>query len=140
MQQDKPKVVLDTNVVISAAISTDGSPAKVFELLLRDRIKNYASKNIIDEVKDVFNRPFFKENLSDEFRSFLIRNFVEKSIMVVLSSSEKIVEKDPKDDKFVHCAIRSKASFIISGDSHLQDLKEHRNIKVLSPKEFLDII
>ena len=41
MKPEKPRVVLDTNIVVAAAISMDGNPAKIFELLLENKIVNY---------------------------------------------------------------------------------------------------
>ena len=44
MKPEKVKVVIDTNIIASAAISADGNPAKVFELLLAGGIQNYTTK------------------------------------------------------------------------------------------------
>jgi predicted nucleic acid-binding protein len=43
MQGKPSKVVLDTNIVISAAISSEGNPAKIFEMLINGKIENFAT-------------------------------------------------------------------------------------------------
>ena len=53
---EKIKVVLDTNIVISAPLSKDGNPAKIFELLLLEEIKNFRSFEITEEIMDVLGR------------------------------------------------------------------------------------
>jgi predicted nucleic acid-binding protein len=50
----------------------------------------------------------------------------------------KIVKKDPDDDKFIECAVALKAGYIISGDKKLTEIERYMNIKIQSPKQFLD--
>lgn len=61
---EKLKVVIDTNTVISAPLSEEGNPAKIFELLLLEEISNFTSDEIIEEVIEVFNRDKIKNKLS----------------------------------------------------------------------------
>ncbi|HLC52319.1 MAG TPA: putative toxin-antitoxin system toxin component, PIN family [Candidatus Nanoarchaeia archaeon] len=53
MRGKQSKIVLDTNVVISAAISSDGNPAKIFEMLIREEVENFTTSEIIDEIKEI---------------------------------------------------------------------------------------
>jgi predicted nucleic acid-binding protein len=46
-----------------------------------------------------------------------------------------IVKKDPSDNKILECALEAKASFVISGDRHLLEIKEYDGIKIVSPRE-----
>jgi len=55
-----------------------------------------------------------------------------------ISIKIEIIKYDPDDNKFIECAVTNKADYIISGDNHLLDLKEYGNVKILSPKEFLN--
>lgn len=50
-----------------------------------------------------------------------------------------IVKADPKDNKIIECAVVGKADYVVSGDKHLLDIKEYDKIKIISPKEFLEI-
>jgi len=40
-------------------------------------------------------------------------------------------------NKILECALEAQASFIVSGDKHLLEIKEYKGIKIISPKEFL---
>ncbi len=137
---NKLKVVLDTNVVISAALSVDSNPAKIFELLLLESIENYTSDEIIEEIRDVFDRPKIVKRLSLVERNFIINNFVKFSRKVNSCESINAVQDDPDDNKFVECAVTANAHYIVSGDIHLKSLKEFQGIKILSPIEFLRIM
>ncbi len=136
MQQGN-KVVLDTNIIISAAISTDGVPARIFELFLEKKIVNYTSEEIVKEVEEVINRPFFRKYIDDEYKKFVLENFKLHSVMIKPSFDEKAVPDDKGDNKFINCALTIKAD-IISGDKHLLDIGNYKGIKVFSARQFLD--
>lgn len=132
------KVVVDTNVLVSALLF-GGTPAKLIDLWQVGAIKPLASKQIIDEYLRVFTYPKFK--LSEEEINFLLYQQILPYFNVIdVHSGSEIIKKDPKDDKFIWCALAGKAKFIISGDQHLLALKSHRKIKILSPAEFIKIV
>ena len=131
------KVVIDTNIIISAAISEDGTSAKIFELFLLKKIINYTSEDIIREVEEVINRPLFNEYINEEYKEFIISNFKLISMVVKPVFDEKAVVMDESDNKFINCALSVKAD-IISGDKHLLQLGNYKGIKVHSAKSFLD--
>jgi putative PIN family toxin of toxin-antitoxin system len=72
---EKLKVVIDTNTVISAPLSEDGNPAKIFELLLLEEINNFRSEKITNEIVDVFNREKIKKLISEDKINFIIDNY-----------------------------------------------------------------
>jgi len=132
------KVVIDTNVLISAGVSKDGNPAQIFELLLIEAIENYTSEEIILEVIDVFNRPKFTNIITGTDKKFIINKYKFLSKNIIPKQKFNIVKDDPKDNKFIDCAVEANAEFLISGDPHLLEIKKFQEIKVVSPKEFLE--
>ena len=50
MESEKPRVVLDTNVIVSAAVSREGNPAQIFELLLSKRISTIIKPEIFESI------------------------------------------------------------------------------------------
>jgi len=137
-RQEKLKVVLDTNVIISAALARDSNPSRVFELLLLERVDNFTSLEITDEIKDVFSRPKIKDLTSPAHRDFIIDNFVRLSKSIKPRIKLDVVKEDKADNKFLEAALESKADFVVSGDKHLLNIREFRGTKIVSPKEFLD--
>jgi putative PIN family toxin of toxin-antitoxin system len=134
-----PKVVIDTNIVVSAAISEDGNPAKIFEMLLREEIVNYTTDHIIAEIRKVMSRPKIAQRLSMVEANFIIDNFERFSKKIKTDKTIEMVKDDPADNKFIECAAAASADYIISGDEHLLKIKEFRKTRIISPAEFIKI-
>lgn len=131
------KVVLDTNVLVSSTLTERGKPFKILKKAESGDIELFISPGIIQELEDVLMR----DKIPFEEKS--VKEFVEKiisiSTVVVPEESFEVIDKDPEDDKILECAVDSNADYIISGDSHLLDLKDFRGIKILSPDKFLEV-
>ena len=137
------RIVLDTNVLVSAFISKDGNPAALLDVALTlPEIEVVLSDEILGEFRDVLSRRkvrkrfhYSQEDVS-EFVS-IIRNAVS---IVKPTSNIKLVEDDPDDDVIINTAYDGKDDYIVSGDSHLKAMKEFKGIVILSPKMMLDTI
>jgi len=136
----KTKVVFDTNVWI-AIIFNKTLGQEFNNLFENEKIEVFASEKILKELARILNYPkivsyFRKVGLTSENS---LREISKK--VTIVSPVEKIykIRKDPSDNIFLECAIESKTKFIVSGDRHLLKLKKFRNIKILTPREFLDI-
>ena len=138
-QTEKLKVVIDTNTIISAPLSENGNPAKIFELLLLEEMSNFTSHEIISEIGEVFDRNKIKSMLSKEKIDFVIKNFKKFSKLIKPNIKLDIIRDDPDDNKILECAETADVEYIISGDKHLKELKNYKKIKIVSPKEFFDI-
>ena len=134
------KVVLDTNIIVSAALSEDGSPAKIFEMLICEEIINYTSDPIITEVRKVVSRPIFLQRLSLVEISFITDNYQRFSKKVEPGKKIDKIKEDPADNKFLECAAAASAGYIITGDMHLLKVKKFREMIILSPAEFIEMI
>ena len=134
---EKSKVVIDTNTIISAPLSEDGNPAMIFELLLLGKINNFRSEEITNEVIEVFHREKIKKLISEEKIQFIIDNYKKFSELVKPNIELSIVKEDEDDNRILECAETGDVDYIISGDEHLLNLKNHKNIRIVSPKEFL---
>ena len=128
------KVVIDTNVLISGLLF-GGTSGKLIPLWQKRVIEPLASKEIIDEYLRVLTYPKF--NLDEaEINYILYREILPYSDIIETPSKKAIIVEDPADDKFIHCALAGKAEYLITGDNHLQTLKIHKNIQIISPSEF----
>lgn len=136
---EKSKVVIDTNTIISAPLSEDGNPATIFELLLLGEINNFRSEEITNEVIEVFHREKIKKLISGEKTQFIIDNYKKFSELVKPNIKLSVVKEDEDDNRILECAETANVDYIISGDGHLLSLKNHKNIRIVSPKEFLRI-
>ena len=131
------RLVIDTNVFVSALISTRSIPA----LLLDEAEKNYTlfiSKEILGEVEDVISRKKF--GFSTQKISSAMEAILSFSEIINPDIKVDVIKSDPDDNKILECAIACKASYIVSGDSHLLDLREYGSIKIINPKTALELL
>lgn len=127
------KVVVDTNIIFSASFR--GNPGKVIDLWKEGELVICVSQEILSEYIRVLKKAGFA---ADDLKEVLSL-FAEpaKTFLVRPTKHFEIVEEDPGDNKFLNCAVKAEADYIISGDKHLKKLKEFKGVKILSPTSFL---
>jgi putative PIN family toxin of toxin-antitoxin system len=131
------KIVLDTNVFVSALISTRSNPA----LLLDAAGKNYSlfvSRELISELEDVISREKF--GFTNERINSAMEAILSFSEVVNPGIKLDVIKSDPDDNKILECAVACGADYLVSGDAHLLELKEYMGIKIITPKAALDIL
>ena len=135
-------VVLDTNVMISALISTGGPPARIIDLWETGAFDVASSAPLLEEVKRVLGYDQVKKYLkcSPEEINKLLAGWRTASIYVDPEEELEVIKDDPDDDRVLECAVAAEAEYIVSGDNHLLDLGEYRGIEVLPPAGFLVLI
>jgi len=130
------RAVIDTNVIISAYLG--GSLEKILSCFIQDKFSLILSKPIADEYFSVLKRPKFQiqQDEFDDFVSLLVR----KSEFVIPIEPINIIHADPSDNKFLEAAIDGKADCIVSGDSHLLEVKIIHEIPIITPREFIEML
>lgn len=126
------RVVLDSNVIISGFLF-GGTPARILEYALAGQIACFTSLPILDEVREVLQRPKF--GLSPDQALTLIEELHGLCEIVTPTRRVHAISADPDDDAVLECALAVDAAIIVSGDSHLLDLNEWRHVRILSPSE-----
>lgn len=130
------RVVLDTNVLISAIVF-GGNPRKILEAILRGEPKLFLCDYILNELIGVLQRPKF--GFSPEVIRSIISDLNAIGHLVTPSLRIRKIKEDLADNRILECAVEANADYIISGDIHLLNQKEYRNIKVITPAEYLTI-
>lgn len=133
------RVVLDTNVLVSAFVSSKGAPAQVFNLWREGKLEIVTSPEAIDELKRVLTYPRLRGRLrySDKQLHQHLSLLKEYAVFVENLSVVAVVAADPDDDKFLALALASQAQYIVSGDGHLLDLGMYQGISIVTPTAFL---
>lgn len=127
------RLVVDTNVIVSAAIVAGKSRKFLLKALLGDKCTLVTSDEIIGEIREVLGRPKFR--LDESEISGAVSTLKSLSDVVETKSKFKVVKKDPDDDIFINAAYDGRADYIVSDDPHLLNLKEWRGIRMSgSPK------
>lgn len=130
------RIVLDSNVVLSAALFKRSIPRQVVDKALRED-SVLMSAAAIAELQDLFGRSKkFDKYLSLSARINFLNDLLE-SVKIIEIIETINVCRDPKDNKFLELAINGKADYIITGDQDLLVLNPFQTIKILTPQEFL---
>jgi putative PIN family toxin of toxin-antitoxin system len=130
------RLVIDTNVVISAVLKPDGLQRTVFLLAITKPATLYVSPEIMAEYRDVMSRPNLKirKGARQQFLQ-LIKNR-SRSITPVRSLQ---VANDPDDDIFLECADAARADYLVTGNTrHFP--KFWKKTKVITAREFIGIV
>lgn len=132
---DTPRLVFDTNILISHLLVPTSTPAQaVRKALHHGRI--IVSDDTLDELASVISRPKFDPYISLEDRKDFFRFFgrvVEK--VAIIRSIQAC--RDPKDDKFLELAVSGQAEAIITGDQDLLALHPFHSVQIITPGKYL---
>ena len=123
--------VIDTNVLISAALSSQGVPAKLVRFALSQRILVF-SQPTFDELSTRLYRPKFDPYLTLERRRRILHDFNASARWVAIGEPE-VYCRDREDDKFFETALVAHAAVLISGDKDLLDAPKLADLQVLTP-------
>ena len=130
------RLVIDTNVVVSAALKPEGLQRTVVLLAIAKPALWYVSDAIVSEYAMVLARPELKirRNLRHQLLQ-LIKNHTR----VVSPSRLAQVTSDPADSMFVECADAARADYLVAGNQrHFP--KFWKNTKIIASSEFLSVI
>ena len=129
------RVVLDTNVVVSALLLSDSVPRQAFDKAL-DIGEIIISTPVLLELAEVLARDKLKKYLTEQQRMRFLVALLKESELVRIT--EQISDcRDPNDNKFLELAVCGNADVLVSGDGDLLVLNPFRGIAVLTPRDFL---
>lgn len=131
------RVVVDTNVLVSALLKADGSPAKIVSLWQAGEVDLVVSDEVISEVGRVLGYKRIRTRVTQEDAERFLDLLREAAVVVTDYEKVTVVIDDPDDDKFLALAISSGARYIISGDSHLLSIGTYQGVEILTPADFL---
>jgi putative PIN family toxin of toxin-antitoxin system len=130
------RLVIDTNVLVSAAIRPAGLPRTVFLLAITKPARLYVSRPILEEYGDVLRRPEFRirKGLRQQFLALIKRHSY-----VVAPTRRLEVTHDPDDNIFLECADAARADYLVTGNPrHFP--RFWKKTKVITSREFISLI
>ena len=128
------RVVLDTNVLISAGLKRNSTPAKAVRAVEEHHVllKSPATER---QLFDVLARPYFVLLIGHETQAWL-RKLISAAELVAITGRIAAC-RDPTDDRFLELAVNGNADMIVSGDADLLDLNPFRGIPIVTPADFV---
>ena len=128
------RVVLDTNVFVSAALKQRSTPGMAVLVVERHHVllKSHATE---EQLFGVVARPYFDSLINADTRAWLTKLMADAEPVTI---TERIVAcRDPTDDKFLELAINGHADLIVSGDADLLALNPFRHTPIAPPADFV---
>lgn len=130
------RAVLDTNVLISAQLSSRGAPALILDLLLSRSFRCYVSRELLAEYEAVLLRPRF--NLPEQHVVRSIAELKKKMIYVAPRKALRVCS-DTGDDNVVECALEARADYVVTGNlGHFP--RRFQDIRFVTPRDFLTVL
>ena len=128
------RVVVDTNVVVSG-VFFGGAPRRVVEAVVDSEVEAAATGEIVEEYSRVVER--MVQRKGGRLRSDAFQVLVSK-LEVIEPVTHVEACRDPDDDKFIGCAIDSRAVYVVSGDKDLLDMGSYGGVEMVTAAEFCE--
>ncbi len=130
------RLVLDTNIVVSAALKPEGLQRTVLLLALTKPARLYVSAPIVEEYRAVLSRPEFRIRKG---RRQQLLQLIEKNARLVAAARQLQVTSDSSDNIFVECADAAGADYLITGNvRHFP--RYWKQTKIITSREFLSLV
>ena len=133
------RVVLDTNILVSALITKNTPPDELYQAWLRNDIELVTSDAQIDEVTDVLARPRLRKFVDSDEAAQMVAAIHRHAVVL---SGVPVTKRspDPKDDPILAVAVAGNAGLVVSGDrSDMLALGDVEGIPIRSAREALGI-
>lgn len=134
------RIVLDTNVLVSALITKGTPPFELAEAWEADRFVLITSRAQLDEVKRVLGYEHLKRFIKPAEAEALLTNI--ESVAEVYTTLEPVkLSSDPSDNLIIASAIAGRADYLVTGDKRdLLKLRSAQGIPIVTPREMLELL
>lgn len=129
------RIVLDTNVLVSALLKPSSRPAAVLRLVINGQLQLAFDARILAEYREVLQRPRFHFT-AEQINPLL--DFFEKDGILAVGVPLPRALPDPGDEPFLEVAISARVDALITGNKRHYPPNASAEIRILSPSEFLD--
>ncbi len=130
------RIVIDTNIIVSALLRPLGAPAQVFSLVVGGAVQLCVTGTVYGEYEEVIRRPRFRRD--EKIITAALATIREKALWVRPTQLVRVCT-DPDDDIFLECAQAGKAAYLVTGN--LKDFPgSWLDTQVITARHFLNII
>ncbi len=131
------KIVLDTNVLVSAFLKPRSKPARIMRLVLQGDIQIICNEHILAEYQEVLKRPKFDLN-PDKVRTIL--EVIRSKGINAPALAESFALPDSSDEPFLEAALAAGADVLITGNKKHFPEKACKGQKVANPTDFICLL
>jgi putative PIN family toxin of toxin-antitoxin system len=132
------RVVVDTNVLISATLVYTSTSRRAFEKVIGAHTLLRSEETLAELIRSIYKPKFdkyFSKNIT--IRPELVLSYLEAAKQIAIEQ-RLLICRDPKDNKYLELALSGRADVIITGDKDLLILHPFREIPIITPSQFLN--
>lgn len=133
MLKKRIRIIIDTNILISYLISNKAINLDL--IFSSDKIAILFSKELIDELHEVIQRPKMRKYFSEEDAVSILIKIVQLG-EVYFPEPTVTICNDPKDNFLLDLAKAGDANYLLTGDDDLLRLQQFENTHILTYKQF----
>ncbi len=132
------RVVIDTSILIRYLIRPSAAIRSLIEdEWLGDRVQMVSAPELAAELRGVLSRPSIRRFISPASGQVLLELVTVKADFLSLLGPIPAFTRDPKDDKFIACALAGQAQYLITVDTDLLVLGTVDTVRIVTPEIFL---
>ena len=133
------RIVLDTNVLLSALMSPSSPPAQLLALWRSRKIVAITAVPQIEEIARATRYPRMRARLVPALAGRLINRL--RDVAVVVGNLPLVdASPDPDDNYLLALAEAGQAQFLVTGDKELQSLKHHKSTRIITPAAMIELL
>jgi putative PIN family toxin of toxin-antitoxin system len=130
------RLVLDTNVLVSAALNPDGLQRKTLNIAISKAAILYTSRPMMAEYAGVLSRPHLKIRRGVQLQ---LLQLIKNSSREIKPSKRLDISLDPSDNRFLECAEAAHADYLITGNlKHFPS--QWKQTRIITAREFLTLV
>ena len=137
------RVVLDSSVFVSAFVTPKGTVARMLDAVLASPIELCVSHAILEETAHtLLTKPRLRRyaTYDDAAATAWLDMLAELAVIVEPVTDLAPICRDPADDVIVATAVAAKAEWLITGDDDLLVLDPYQDIRIVTPRAFLELL
>jgi putative PIN family toxin of toxin-antitoxin system len=135
--------VLDSNVLASGFVGVPrptSTPGELIRQWRDGRFTLVVSEHLHAEVADTFDDAYFRRRLTDVDRASALTALRRQALTAPITVIVQKVATHPEDDLILAGAVSAKVQYLVTGDTKLQRLGTYERVRIVSPREFLEIL
>ena len=132
------KIIIDTNVLISALIQRSYPNFIVYYCVLENLVEVCTSDELVEEYLDVLNRPKFSKYPDFMNKAEFVLSQIESKAINFLPKERFEIISDKNDNRLLELASEANADFIITGNTNDFTMSYFKGTRIVSPKEYWD--
>lgn len=132
------KIILDTNIVVSALISNSVPTKILYELVLTKKVESCLSEEILAEYVEVLSRDKFAKFVNFKTKADVVLNKLREISTFYVPDKTVELLTDTSDNKFLELAAISSADYLVTGNTLDFTITEFEYTRILTPRAYWD--